>query len=73
MIVLIYQELYCPNLSSRPSLVLANKVDSEGDVQTNLAVLQHTTDLPVIAASALTGHNILSVVNALRVLVDNAD
>lgn len=64
-------ELYCPNLTSRPSLILANKVDA-GDVQTNLAILREKTDLPVIAASALTKDNIAQVVNSLRLLVDDA-
>jgi GTP-binding protein len=64
-------ELYAPNLTSRPSLVLANKVDA-GDVQTNLAILREKASLPVIAASALTGHNMDQVINSLRLLVDGA-
>lgn len=62
--------LYDPALPMRPSLVVANKVDTAGSAP-RVASLRARTSLPVLPASARTGQGMDTVMASLRWLLDS--
>ncbi|CEG48953.1 obg family gtpase [Plasmopara halstedii] len=57
-------ELYAPGISSRPSLIVANKMDEQGK-------LRQSTDLAVLPVSALHRVDIDTVARTLRWMIEN--
>ncbi|GAB9466264.1 hypothetical protein Gpo141_00003642 [Globisporangium polare] len=63
-------ELYAPDITTRPSLIIANKMDEAG-AETNLHKLRKATDLAVLPVSALHKLDIDSVARTLRWMMEN--
>lgn len=63
-------ELYAPGISSRPSLIIANKMDEEG-AEDNFHRLRKSTDLAVLPVSALHKVDIDTVARTLRWMIES--
>lgn len=63
-------ELYAPNITTRPSLIVANKMDEQG-AEKNLHKLRKITDLAVLPVSALHKMDIDTVARTLRWMLEN--
>jgi GTPase len=63
-------ELYAPNITTRPSLLVANKMDARGAEQ-NLLRLRQATDMAVLPISAKHKVDIDSVARTLRWMMEN--
>ncbi|KAI9482058.1 P-loop containing nucleoside triphosphate hydrolase protein [Coemansia mojavensis] len=63
-------DLYHKGLSSRPSLVIANKADTGEVARKNFEQWQQQTSIPLIPISAKFRKNILKATHAIRQLVD---
>ncbi|OQR95749.1 GTPase [Thraustotheca clavata] len=63
-------ELYAPNITSRPSLIVANKMDEPG-ADTNLMRLRKATELGVVPVSALHKLDIKTLASSLRWMIEN--
>ncbi|KAJ0410562.1 hypothetical protein ATCC90586_006586 [Pythium insidiosum] len=63
-------ELYAPNITTRPSLIAANKMDERG-AEKNLLRLRQATDLPVLPISAKHKVDIEEVARSLRWMIEN--
>ena len=65
-------ELYQKDLSRKPCLIVANKVDllDAATAERAVAALKSRTSVPVIPVSALNGTNVTEVTNHLRQLID---
>ncbi|KAJ1721503.1 GTPase of the mitochondrial inner membrane that associates with the large ribosomal subunit, partial [Coemansia biformis] len=59
-------DLYCDGLSSRPSLVLANKADAGPIARSNYERWRTMTSLPLIPVSAKHRKNILKATDSIR-------
>lgn len=66
------QELlkFNPALSSRPAMVVANKIDLLNDHK-NIELLKQHTEMPVIPISAKKGINLKELLIQIRTLYDN--
>ncbi|KAL3673632.1 hypothetical protein V7S43_001331 [Phytophthora oleae] len=63
-------ELYAPGISSRPSLIIANKMDEQG-AEDNFHTLRKSTDLAVLPVSALHKVDIDTVARTLRWMIES--
>ncbi|CAH0488886.1 unnamed protein product [Peronospora farinosa] len=63
-------ELYAPGISSRPSLVIANKMDELG-AEENFHRLHQSTDLAVLPVSALHKIDIDTIARTLRWMIES--
>ncbi|KAJ2277887.1 GTPase of the mitochondrial inner membrane that associates with the large ribosomal subunit, partial [Coemansia sp. RSA 371] len=63
-------DLYHKGLSSRPSLVVANKADMGDQARQNFERWQQMTSIPIIPASAKYKKNILKVTHTIRQLLE---
>ncbi|KDO26106.1 obg family GTPase CgtA [Saprolegnia parasitica CBS 223.65] len=63
-------ELYAPNITSRPSLIVANKMDAPGAGE-QLERLRKATDLGVVPLSALHKVDIKTLASSLRWMIEN--
>ncbi|KAG7401598.1 Mitochondrial ribosome-associated GTPase 2 [Phytophthora boehmeriae] len=63
-------ELYAPGISSRPSLIVANKMDDPG-AEENFNKLRQSTDLAVLPVSALHKVDIDTVARTLRWMIES--
>ncbi|TMW60555.1 hypothetical protein Poli38472_000597 [Pythium oligandrum] len=63
-------ELYAPNITTRPSLIAANKMDERG-AEKNLMRLRGATDLPILPISAKHKVDIDSIARTLRWMLEN--
>uniref|UniRef100_K3W6W2 OBG-type G domain-containing protein n=1 Tax=Globisporangium ultimum (strain ATCC 200006 / CBS 805.95 / DAOM BR144) TaxID=431595 RepID=K3W6W2_GLOUD len=63
-------ELYAPDITTRPSLIIANKMDEQG-AEKNLHKLRQATDLAVLPVSALHKVDIDSIARTLRWMMEN--
>ncbi|RLN49489.1 hypothetical protein BBJ29_000077 [Phytophthora kernoviae] len=63
-------ELYAPGISSRPSLIVANKMDEPG-AEDIFNKLRQSTDLAVLPVSALHKVDIDTVARTLRWMIEN--
>ncbi|CAI5747379.1 unnamed protein product [Peronospora destructor] len=63
-------ELYAPGISSRPSLIVANKMDELG-AEENFHRLHQSTDLAVLPVSALHKVDIDTIARTLRWMIES--
>ncbi|KAG9415353.1 Mitochondrial ribosome-associated GTPase 2 [Aphanomyces cochlioides] len=63
-------ELYAPNITSRPSLIAANKMDAPG-ADVNLGRLKKATQLPLVPLSALHKVDIKILASSIRWMIEN--
>ena len=63
-------ELYAPDITTRPSLIVANKMDETG-AERNLHRLRAATDLAVLPVSALHKMDIHAVAKTLRWMIEH--
>lgn len=63
-------ELYAPNITTRPSLIVANKMDARG-ADKNLPRLREATDMAVLPISAKHKVDIDGVARTLRWMMEN--
>ncbi|KAF0694213.1 Aste57867_14890 [Aphanomyces stellatus] len=63
-------ELYAPNITSRPSLIAANKMDAPG-ADVNLGRLKKATQIPLVPLSALHKVDIKILASSMRWMIEN--
>ncbi|KAF0719577.1 hypothetical protein AaE_010443, partial [Aphanomyces astaci] len=63
-------ELYAPNITSRPSLIAANKMDAPG-ADVNIGRLKKVTGLPIVPLSALHKVDIKILASSVRWMIEN--
>lgn len=61
-------QLFSPDLQHRPALVVANKVDQVASSDAAIGLLRDSCSHPIVAVSALLGHNIPALKAILRAM-----